>query len=236
MKRLKKINQFIFLFAAVFILTAALFNGCADENNHTAQNKIYYCPMHPEVTSDKPDVCPICQMDLVLKGNDYAMEGHTDEAITISDRKQVLANISVVKVSKEEIVKEITAYSYLDFAEQNKKLITAKFNGRIEKLFIDKTGDYIRKGDPLFEIYSPDLVQAQNDYLIASNGLLTGNFSGNKNDDDVMIKSAEQKLLLMGLTQKQIDELRSNKELTYKLTYYSPYNGTVIEKKVQEGM
>lgn len=62
-------------------------------------------------------------------------------------------------------------YSYLDFAETSRKIVSARFNGRIEKLYVNQTGQYVKIGQPLFEIYSPDLVQAQNDFLIALNGL-----------------------------------------------------------------
>ena len=89
--------------------------------------------------------------------------------ITLSGKKQVLANVSTVIVKKENLQEQVTAYSYLDFVENNRKTISARSNGRIEKLFVDKTGDYIKQGQPLFEIYSPDLVQAQNEYLIALN-------------------------------------------------------------------
>jgi len=67
-------------------------------------------------------------------------------------------------------------------------MITARFNGRIEKLFVNKTGDYIRKGEKLFEIYSPDLVQAQNEYLIALNN------SEQIGNNTVLLKSARKSL------------------------------------------
>ncbi|MBE0551932.1 MAG: efflux RND transporter periplasmic adaptor subunit, partial [Ignavibacterium sp.] len=124
--------------------------------------------------------------------------------------------------------KELSAYSYMDFVEQNRKTIPAKFNGRIEKLFVDKTGDYIKKGQPLFEIYSPDLVQAQNEFLIA--------LSSNQNENNSLLEASKKKLVLLGLTSSQIDDLKNSEKINLTVTYYSPVSGTVIEKKVQEGM
>ena len=214
--------------------------NCSNDNrkDQTAEEQTYYCPMHPEVTSNKPGVCPICHMDLVLKGSDDVMDENLEGVISMSDNKLVLANVSTVKVVKENLNKTISSYSYLDFAEQNRKLVTARFNGRIEKLFVDKTGDYVKQGAPLFEIYSPDLVQAQNDYLIAvgtKDNIKLISYSENK-DDNPLLKSAGKKLKLFGITDSQIEELEKTGEVKLTTTYHSPMNGTVIDKKVQEGM
>ena len=98
-------------------------------------------------------------MELVKKVFVAPKEDSTGMAgiVSINSAQAVLANVSTVKVKRENLNKQLQAYSYLDFAEENKKMITARFNGRIEKLFVDKTGDFIRKGEKLFEIYSPDL-------------------------------------------------------------------------------
>jgi membrane fusion protein, copper/silver efflux system len=177
-------------------------------------------------------VCPICGMELVKKVTVAPKEDNNNMAgmLSITNSQAVMANVSTVKVRKENIKKQLTAYSYIDFAEENKKMITARFNGRIEKLFINKTGEYIHKGEKLFDIYSPDLVQAQNEYLIALN---TSQQSGNNN---MMLKSARKKLELFGITDSQIKYLETTREVNLTLSYYSPISGTVIEKKVEEGI
>ena len=129
-------------------------------------------------------------------------------------------------MKKENLQQQVTAYSYLDFVENNRKTISARFNGRIEKLFVDKTGEYIKKGQPLFEIYSPDLVQAQNEYLIALN---------NSSNSTSLLNATKKKLEIFGLTSEQIQTLEKTREINITLTYFSPISGTVIEKKVQEG-
>jgi Cu(I)/Ag(I) efflux system membrane fusion protein len=234
-----KIIKILVIIITAFISFTAI--NCGNDNGDNMANKgelTYYCPMHPEVTSDKPGVCPICHMDLVIQGSDDEMDEHLDGVISLSDNKLILANVATVKVEKEIFNKTISAYSYLDFAEQNRKLVTARFNGRIEKLFVDKTGDYVKQGSPLFEIYSPDLVQAQNDYLLAlenKKNIKLISYSENK-DDNPLLKSARKKLQLFGITDSQIDDLEKTGEVKLTSTYYSPMSGTVIEKKVQEGM
>lgn len=215
----------------IIILLMVIFIGCStkEKNEQTIEKQKDYwtCTMHPQVHMDRPGACPICGMDLIKKVVDEkeepANEKDMTNMISLSSKKQVLANISTVVVKKENLQEQVTAYSYLDFVENNRKTISARFNGRIEKLFVDKTGDYIKKGQPLFEIYSPDLVQAQNDYLIAL-----------KNSSS-LVNAAKKKLEIFGLTSEQIQSIEKNREVNLTLTYYSPINGTVIEKKIQEG-
>ena len=237
MHKLNIINAAAYLWIPLLIIFLS-FTHCtnSEENGKGAvsqsdQKEYWTCTMHPQVHSDRPGACPICGMDLIKKiaGADEDSGNTLDspEMVSLSNKKQVLADVSTIMVKKENLQDQVTSYSYLDFAENNRKTISARFNGRIEKLFVDKTGDYIRKGQALFEIYSPDLVQAQNDYLTALSG--TANSSS-------LLNASRQKLEIFGLTDGQIQTLKSTGEINITVTYYSPVSGTVIEKKVQEGV
>lgn len=230
-----KITKFLVI---PLIVLSLLFAGCSrseengkHEHEDVKQDDYWTCSMHPQVRMDSPGVCPICNMDLIKKTADEKPETSSEadmtNMVTLSGNKQVLANVSTIVVKKENLQEQLTAYSYLDFVENNRKTISARFNGRIEKLFVDKTGDYIKKGQPLFEIYSPDLVQTQNEYLIALN---------NSSNSTFLLKASKKKLEIFGLTTEQIQVLEKTKEINLTLTYYSPISGTVIEKKVQEGV
>ncbi len=225
---MKNIKYFLILLTLILLFVLA----CSDSNDSSNSKEYWTCPMHPGVQKDRPGACPICNMDLIKKVSDgpadVSSKSNMEGMLTLTSEKQVLANVSTVKIKKERLLKELSAYSYLDFAEQSRKTIPAKFNGRIEKLFVDKTGDYITKGQALFEIYSPDLVQAQNEYLIALDKTTDKNNS--------FTEASRKKLELFGLTSNQIDELKNESDVKLSLTYYSPVSGTVIEKKVQEGM
>ena len=230
-----KIVRFLFipLIAIAFVLSSCSKSEESSNDEHTlAKEKDYWtCTMHPQVHMDRPGACPICGMDLIKKVADekeiHANDKDMANMVTLSNKKQVLANVSTIIVKKENLQEQVTAYSYLDFVEYNRKTISARFNGRIEKLFVDKTGDYIKKGQPLFEIYSPDLVQAQNEYLIALN---------NSSNSSSLLKATKKKLEIFGLTSEQIQTLERTREINITLTYFSPVSGTVIEKKVQEGV
>ncbi|MDT3740229.1 MAG: efflux RND transporter periplasmic adaptor subunit [Candidatus Kapabacteria bacterium] len=232
----KKFNWLLMSLSIIIIIGAFLAvyflfysNKNDDKQMADPEKKVLWtCTMHPQVISDKPGQCPICGMDLVKKiTEDVENSEAMDNMIKLSDNKLVLANVSTVHIHKEEILKQVIAYSYMDFADQNRKIIPAKFNGRIEKLFVNKTGDNISRNQALFEIYSPDLVQAQNEFLIALNSL---------QDKNSLLNSSRKKLKIFGLTDEQINELETSKEIKMTITYYSPIAGTVIEKKVQEGM
>jgi len=230
-----KLVKYLFIpfFAIALALSGCLKSEDAGKNGNTVvkEKEYWTCPMHPQIISDKPGVCPICNMDLIKKVSEEKVEPANEKdmanMISLSSKKQMLANVSTIIVKKEILQDQATAYSYLDFVENNRKTISARFNGRIEKLFVDKTGDYIKKGQPLFEIYSPDLVQAQNEFLIALNN------SANSNS---LFDASKKKLEIFGLTSEQIQTLEKTKEINLTLTYYSPISGTVIEKKIQEGV
>ncbi len=227
----------IFLIAAAYLV---LFIGCSSEhsNDKHTETTEYYCPMHPEVTSDKPGICPICQMDLVVRESEMAEMENTEGLIKLGERKQIVANVSTVKVKQQRLTKEIKSASYIDFAEPNKKIISAKFNGRIEKLFVNKTGDYIKKGDALFEYYSPEIIQAQNDFLLSikSNDVASLKEISNNENKFSVSDAAVNKLKLYGFTDIQLNELKTTKQINYNPVYYSPFGGTVIEKKIQDGV
>jgi Cu(I)/Ag(I) efflux system membrane fusion protein len=212
--------------------------GCSGEGHEgheqtqqAVKADLYYCPMHPEVTSDKPGVCPICHMDLVKRTDTGASSQSMGNAIMLSDQNITLANVSTIKVGKKKLSGMVKTFGYLDFAEPNRKTISSRFSGRIEKLFANQTGEYIKADSPLFEIYSPDISQAQNDYLIA--------YRNNKNNSSetsaMVLNSSRKKLELLGITGKQVKELEQTGEVQLTVTYYSPYSGTVLEKKINEG-
>jgi Cu(I)/Ag(I) efflux system membrane fusion protein len=147
--------------------------------------------------------------------------------VPLNDRDQLLANVSTVKVEYENVEHSVRAFGTLEIPEPNKTVISARFNGRIEKLYIDAVGVKVKQGNPLFEIYSPDIVQAENEYLQA--------FKTGSSEQQNIVSDPKSKLLLLGLTQQQIHELESANTVPLITTYYAPANGIVIDKKIVMG-
>ena len=202
--------------------------GHADSTAAAQSGDYYTCPMHPQVKMDKPGVCPICGMDLVKASNGKKMEmdGASEGMIPLNDRDQVLANVATMMVAYEPVEHTVRAFGNLEIAEPNKRVISARFNGRIEKLHVDAVGVRVDAGEALFDLYSPDIVQASDEYIQAVR------MRGSGQSNAALIKS---KLELLGLTGKQIQDLETRVSAPLVMTYYSPARGTVIDKKIVAG-
>lgn len=215
----------------------ALHTGHNDSAATTAAKPTKYtCPMHPNVISDKEGICPICQMDLVPVGSAEAEsehEKHTLSELTVTEQSRVLADVQTATVMSEPIRRTVTAIGTLDFAEQNRRSITARVSGRIERLFVNQSGMIIHKGQPLFDIYSPELLQAQNEYIIAFKNQQTTSLSGGAGSS--IVTKIKERLMIWGLTEAQVQTLERGQEAALTTTIYAPYGGTVIEKKIVEG-
>ncbi|MBP1658644.1 MAG: family metal ion efflux pump rane fusion protein [Bacteroidetes bacterium] len=201
--------------------------GHVDSTGTQTANDYYTCPMHPQVRMDRPGVCPICGMDLVKASNSARPEGDAEvTGVSLSKSDQVLANVSTAIVAYEEVEKTARAFGTLEMAEPGKALISARFNGRIERIHVDAVGKHVKTGAPLFDIYSPDIVQAANEYLQA---LKSGPQGGTN------VSTIHAKLTLMGLTDGQIQAFESEGSVPLVVTYLSPVSGTVIEKQIVNG-
>lgn len=201
--------------------------GYVDSSGTKRANDYWTCSMHPQVHMDNPGVCPICGMDLVRASNSAGPEDVEPIAgITLSRREQVLANVATATVTFEDVEDATRAFGTLEMAEPAKTLISARFNGRIERLHIDAVGRQVNAGAPLFDIYSPDIIQAANEYLQA---VKSGSQSGTN------ASTIRSKLTLMGLTEGQIHSIDSSGSVPLVVTYLSPISGTVIEKRVVSG-
>jgi len=229
-----KILLMSFLMGTAIILSScskpsSSHTGNADSTAMTQSRDYYTCTMHPQVHLDKPGVCPICGMELVKASNSRKKEGNgAATMVPLNDRDQLLANVSTVQVGYEDVEHSVRAFGTLEIAEPNKTIISARFNGRIEKLFADAVGARVKQGDPLFEIYSPDIIQAENEYLQA--------VKAGSSAQQSTVSDPKSKLLLLGLTELQIHELESANTVPLVMTYYSPANGIVIDKNIVTGV
>ncbi len=200
----------------------------AASNQEPQPAEYYTCPMHPSVRSDKPGACPICHMTLVRVS---ATQVHRDssrsqDSVELSAAEQIRANISTTSVHSASLVKEISAAGKIDVAETSTRQITARFGGRIERLFVSFVGQTVKSGEPVAEIYSPDAITAQREFLVALNSP-----SINQDGSD-LLKQSRVKLRLWGFTDQQIDKLAKDQTPETSVTIYSPLEGTVLKKNV----
>ncbi|MBP6323948.1 MAG: efflux RND transporter periplasmic adaptor subunit [Chitinophagales bacterium] len=218
------------LLAFVITVTACRNKDSEDHSKHNSGDVSYYtCSMHPQIRVDKPGKCPICYMDLIpVKNND----SETDE-ISLSEQQIKLGNITTQTIEESKNRKEESYTGMLTYNQNNIKTISARTMGRIEKLFFKTTGSYIKTNEPVYVLYSEDIAIAKQDYLVAYKQLtIPGDFGKNAK---TMMDAAEQKLLFYGLTNKQIESLLKNNDVSPYTTFYSTFSGYITEITVTEG-
>ena len=206
------------------LVSTLLFNACSNHKQVpvTAQAKSevkYTCPMHPQILEDHPGSCPICGMTLVKKSG-QASEGSGISLNTVLQpvNSSVISSVTAITPVQKEIATTISAQGYLDFDARTFNNIASRFSGRIDHLYIKYAFQNIQKVQRIFDIYSPDMVTAQQDliFIIKNSPQETG-----------LISAAKQKLLLLGMTDSQINQLVKTGKAFYSLPVYSPYSGHV---------
>lgn len=188
----------------------------------------YTCPMHPQVIKDAPGTCPICGMDLVPVTSSQA----SSNSIMLSNSQIRLANITTQKAGMHSVGETSLVNARLVTNEEKTEIISSRAAGRIERLFIRETGRSVRQGEPLYELYSENLLTLQREYLLAKEQFET--LGKQEPRYESFFKASERKLLLYGLTQRQIDQLNS-KSLQPRVTFVAPASGIVTEIQVTEG-
>ncbi len=196
----------------------------ADKNIETKVS-IWTCSMHPQIRQNKPGKCPICAMDLISLNSEN--DDNTDFNITqMSESAMKIAEVQTTIVQKSSPIKEIRLTGKVKPDERNISVITSRFSGRIEKLFVNFTGQVVQQGEKLATIYSPDLITAQKELFEAIKF---------KQSNPEYYKAARNKLKLWSLNESQIDNIEKNTEPQNYFDILSPLSGTVMKRQVAHG-
>ncbi|MBD1366542.1 efflux RND transporter periplasmic adaptor subunit [Mucilaginibacter sp. ZT4R22] len=179
----------------------------------------YTCPMHAQIMEDHPGSCPICGMTLVKKSG-QASEGAGISLNTVLQpvNNNVISSVGSITPVEKVTATEILADGYLDFDTRTFNNIASHFSGRIEKLYIKYAFQEIHAGQRIFDIYSPDLLTAQHDLIYLTK---------NSAQEMELIDAARQKLLLLGMTLNQVNQVVKTGKAFYSVPVYSTYEGHV---------
>jgi membrane fusion protein, copper/silver efflux system len=193
----------------------------------------WYDPMHPQYKADKPGKAPDCGMKLVPK---YADQAATlaPGSVMIAAGKQQMIGVRTAEVKRETLIREVRTTGQITADETKIAHVHVKINGFIEKVFVDYIGQLVKKGQPLFTLYSPDLVSTQEEYLIAKRGektLGTSPFPEVAQGSQSLLRSARERLRLWDVSDEQIKKLDESGEVSRTLTFYSPIAGFVMDRK-----
>ena len=195
----------------------------------------WYDPMHPAYKSGKPGIAPDCGVELVPKyADDPAMAKMPPGTVTISPEKQVLAGVRTAVVERKPLVRDIRTTAQIVADETRIAHVHVKVTGYIDKVYVDFVGQLVKKGQPLFTLYSPDLVSTQEEYLIAKRGNATlGNapFQEISQGSQSLLQSAKERLKLWDISDDQIRQLDETGTVSKELTFYSPIAGFVTDRK-----
>lgn len=228
MKKLFIAAGLVFLFAACKNKNA---KAPAQAEHNMEMNDVYYtCSMDPQVMEDKPGKCPICKMQLtpVKKSS----RQNSDE-VQLSEQQMQLGNISTDTIRNGMIGEQMILTATLNADQRNINAVSARVMGRIERLYFKNLGDYVSKGDKLFDIYSEELNNAKQEYILALEKQKT--LDNPLIDFTTLLQSAKNKLLLWGLSEKQIQEIAEKKTTTALTTFYSPVAGYITTLDIREG-
>jgi Cu(I)/Ag(I) efflux system membrane fusion protein len=197
---------------------------------------IWTCPMHPQVRSDRPGKCPICNMDLVplnktgVGAEPSAMPGYS--IVTITPERQQLIGVRTARVKQDKLLMSIRAVGIIEPDQRRLAHIHTRVNGWVNKLYVDFVGQQVQKSAPLLEIYSPELLSSQNAYLIALSGAA---FRGTGGSNDTVIEASRKRLELLGVAPEEISELERTRKARDTLLLRAPISGRVLERNVVEG-
>ena len=223
-----KNRSFYILIAAALFVFAVILQACNDPKpKKTASMQKHTCSMHPQILKDGPGLCPICGMDLVPVN--AAVENN---GFMLSESQIQLANIKTLKVGASDFnTSEVLNARILSNPELT-EVISSRYPGRIEKLFVKETGMSVKKGQALFQIYSEELQIIQQDYLLQ---LRQAAAFPNEKIYQNLRESAKNKLRLFGYSNAQVAALAKSSKVSPIVTVYARTSGLVNEISVSEG-
>ncbi len=217
----------------LLIISLMLLTACGEQkqaHEHSAQaEEKYTCSMHPQIIQDEPGTCPICGMKLVK----ITSAGASGNQVMLNEQQIKLANITTGITRIRPVGEAVIVNGTLTHDEQKSEEISSRVTGRIEKLFVKETGRPVQKGQPLYVLYSEGLLTLQQEYLLAKEQYDA--LGKTERRYRSFMEAAERKLLLYGLTKKQIEGLTSKGVLQPRITFVSPASGIVTEIGVSEG-
>jgi membrane fusion protein, copper/silver efflux system len=227
----------------------------------------YTCPMHTQIIKPAPGDCPICGMTLVKKliplegqqeekgamknmsgmrggempGEKQAMpeaEKTMLEAVSLDPRQRIIANVATSKVEYREISGDVYTVGRVAINEDTIKKEAAWFPGRIERIYFHYPGEYVKKGQRIMSVYSPELVSTQKEYLIAKGAadrLESAGFPEVTKSTNDVIEAARTRMRLWGVSDDQIQKLDKTGVPDGSLDVYSKVSGTLTDIKAREG-
>lgn len=191
--------------------------------------EIWTCSMHPQIRQPKPGQCPLCGMDLIPVMPETEPQSGNSRQITLSESARKLAEVVLAPVERRSLPVELRLVGKVTFDETRMATIAPRVPGRIDRLYANFIGVSVEPGDHLADLFSPDLISAQQELLQAKR------LGGDKPATASLLNATRERLRLWGLTSEQITEIERSGEVRNHVTFCSPIGGIVTAKEVREG-
>lgn len=212
--------------AWLWLVLAAMAPSCSRHEHAPAESEktLYTCSMHPQIIRDQPGDCPICGMKLTpVRKKPAAAAGPVDKSITVEARTTQEMGVRTALVERGPLVKDIRALARIEFNETTVSDVNVREGGWIEKLYVDSVGQLVHRGQPLFDFFSPELLVAQKEYLLAAE-------RGTDYAAQTVVKMRN-----VGISESQVARLMKTKQAQQVVQVESPRDGFVVEKDALVG-
>jgi Cu(I)/Ag(I) efflux system membrane fusion protein len=221
-------------------LLGTFLNSCKDEKKQeaiTENRDVYYtCSMHLQVHEEHPGNCPVCGMKLIavpVPKVDGSMNASNAMHIQLSPEQIRLGNIQADTVGEKGIGNKLVLTGMVNFNQDQLASVSARVEGRVDRLYFKAIGEYVEKGAKLYDLYSEELNNAKQEYVNALQ--LKSSIGNSLVNYEALIESAKTKLLLWGMTNAQIDGLSRSKQASPHTTFYSMKAGYITSLTINEG-
>jgi len=235
------------LFGLAAFLLGSCYRGTRDRHREAkptdagapaAAPQSWTCSMHPQIKLTQPGQCPICFMDLIpVTPGQYDDDAPT---LTLNARARTLARVTTAPVERREVAHELHMVGKVAPDETHIVYVSSYIPGRLDRLFVDYTGIFVRKGDHLAEIYSPELLVAQREYLVALEGVERAEHAPAdslvRQSARTLLEGARRKLELWGVPPDELQRLQRERQPSDQIRIDAPDGGWVLERQAFEGM
>ncbi|MFD2563024.1 efflux RND transporter periplasmic adaptor subunit [Aquimarina rubra] len=215
------------LFAGYLIFGSKTVEELSEKHDHTmdTSDQMWTCSMHPQIIQSESGDCPICGMDLIPAETNA--DGLRPDQFRMTENAVALANVQTLVIGENRLDSEMVKLSgKIEENEEANAVQVAYFGGRIERLFVNSTGEYVKNGQLLATIYSPELVASQQELLTALSL---------KKSQPELYKAVRNKLKLWKLSENQINQIEASGKVKENFPVYAKVSGTVASKMVEAG-